>query len=212
MLLGGGTLLVLAILCAAFLWSIFKTNSEKTFKLADDDYHAGSYAQAINKYREFVKNFPKDDSASLAKVRIGLAQLRELTQQGSNWKESAAQVDAILDNIYQEKDVKEAYDDVASMLAIIAEGLADDAGKKSDQTLVNEAYRILKILDNPQRAKNFPARGQDQGSDRQTGADRPQYHPRRRAQQEHRLHANGGEAIEHRGRLHRLQGLASPIS
>ena len=51
-------------------------------QLADDDYRAGSYAQAINKYNAYLEKYPKDSHASLARVKIGLAELREATQTG----------------------------------------------------------------------------------------------------------------------------------
>ena len=45
-------------------------------QLADDDYRAASYAQAITKYNAFLEKFP-DDPRKPGAVRIGLAKLRQ---------------------------------------------------------------------------------------------------------------------------------------
>ena len=84
MLVGGGGLLLIVILGVVLVWAILRGDADKTFQLANDDYRAGSYAQSINAFKGYLEKYPKDSHASLARVKIGLAELRGATQTG-NW-------------------------------------------------------------------------------------------------------------------------------
>ena len=143
MLVGGGTLLVLVILGGALAWSLMRSSGDEMLQLANDDYRAGSYAQAIHKYQAYLEKFPKHSGASVARVRIGLAQLRQATQGAANWPIALGVADEVLTDMAVEPDFKVAHGELASMLAAIAEGLADDARKKPDPLLVDQIRQSL---------------------------------------------------------------------
>lgn len=139
MLLGGGALLLFVILLVALLYSLFKTSGDEMLEMATDDYRAGSYAQAIHKYENFLEKCPKHAGVSLARVRIGLAKMRQATQTSSDWPEALRTSNDVLAKIASEDEFKEAHGELAAMLPAIAEGLAADARKKTDPILVDQA-------------------------------------------------------------------------
>ncbi|MBU4271955.1 MAG: PQQ-binding-like beta-propeller repeat protein [Planctomycetes bacterium] len=149
MLLGGGGLLLLVILGGVLIWSLSRSSGDEMLRLADDDYRNGSYSQAINKYDKYLEKFPNHAGASVARVRIGLAQLRQATSSGSNWPAALKTAQEVLTKIAPEKDFKEAHGELASMLPAIAEGVAADARKKTSQPLVDQARLALKMARNP---------------------------------------------------------------
>ncbi len=156
MLVGGGGLLVLVMLIAFLVYIMNHTSSDTMLKQADDDYRAGSYAQAIAKYNRFLENYPKLPQASLARVRIGLSKLRQATEGTANWSGAVRVADEVLagskedanaQGISQEKDFGEAHAELAAMLPTIAEGLAAAARKKPDPALVAQTNQVLAMLE-----------------------------------------------------------------
>ena len=127
MLMGGGGLALLMILCVFLVYALTHTSAEKRLEPADDDYRAGSYAQAIDKYKAFLENYPSAPQASLVRVRIGLAKLRQATPTGGNLSAAVEVAEDVLKTIAVENDFKEAHGELAAMLPTIAEGLVAEA-------------------------------------------------------------------------------------
>jgi hypothetical protein len=74
---GGGLALALLILFGAVLYvSLTKRPAIEMFEAAMADYRSESYSQATAKFENFLKQYPKDENASEARVRIVLARLR----------------------------------------------------------------------------------------------------------------------------------------
>jgi len=147
MLIGGGILLSLVILGGVLIWALTRQSGDKMLSLADEDYRGGSYAQAIHKYKAFLEKFPRHAGASVARVRIGTAQLRQATQ-GGNWSSALQTAEEVLSTIAPERDFKEAHGELAAMLPAIAEGLAADARKKNDPVLLERARKALALANN----------------------------------------------------------------
>ncbi len=147
MLLGGGGLLVM-LFAGAWLWhALTSGNAEKMLRMADDSYNQGSYLQAIKQYDDYLVAFPKDAGASGGRVKKEMAKLRQATQLGSDWPTALKTADELLGHISTEKDFKEAYPELAAMLPLIAEGLADKARKTSDSALVDKSQQALAMVE-----------------------------------------------------------------
>jgi len=147
MLIGGGGLLLLVILGGVLLWALTRGGGDEMFRLANEDYKAGSYAQAIHKYGLYLESYPRHSGASVARVRIGLAKLRQATADKGNWPAALQAANEVLGAIAAEPDFKEAHGELAGMLPAIADGLAADARKKPDQALVDQARQAIALID-----------------------------------------------------------------
>jgi outer membrane protein assembly factor BamB len=147
MLIGGGGLLLLVILGGVLLWALTRGGGDEMFRLATEDYKAGSYAQAIHKYGLYLESHPRHSGASVARVRIGLAKLRQATADKGNWPAALQVANEVLGAIAAEPDFKEAQGELAGMLPAIADGLAADARKKPDQALVDQARQAISLID-----------------------------------------------------------------
>src|SRR6185312_3459578 len=68
LLIGGGSLLAMLLTGGALYWALNRGSADQSYELADQDYKAGSYTQAIAKFDEYLKSYPDDSRASLARV------------------------------------------------------------------------------------------------------------------------------------------------
>src|SRR5690606_20901692 len=84
-LLGGGGLVLLLLIGSFVWWSLGRTSGDQVFAAAEADYSSGAYTQAIHKYDQFLRRFPRHASVSMARVHRGLAQLRVATENGTDW-------------------------------------------------------------------------------------------------------------------------------
>ena len=177
MLLGGGSLMVLADPLRRFRLVDFEDQLREDVQTGRRRLPRRFLRPGHHKYREYLKSYPKDDSASLARVRIGLSQMRESTKPGSNWPESSAQVDPDSRRIYQETDFKEAMTTWPPCCRPSPRGLPKTPEEESDSKIGRSGHRILKILDNAAACRRASARKQAEGSQRQAGPDRPPTSP-----------------------------------
>jgi len=147
MLVGGGTLLVLLILVTVLIWSVSRQSGEQAFRQADEDYSAGSYAQAIHKYDLALEKFSDHPAASLARVHRGLARLRQVTPQGTtNWPAALETAKSVIAEISSEDEFPQAQADLSAMLLRIAEGLAGQAQRELDSARVAQSEEALALL------------------------------------------------------------------
>ncbi len=147
LLVGGGTLLGLMILGLILLWALTRQSGDEMLQLAQSDYRAGSYTQAIYKYNLYLEKFPRHDGASLARVRRGLAQLRQAAEGSGNWPKSLEVAKQVLAEIAPEADFREARSELASLLPAIAEGLAKEARETLDSKMVALSRETLALVD-----------------------------------------------------------------
>ncbi|MGB9688914.1 PQQ-binding-like beta-propeller repeat protein [Thermogutta sp.] len=142
-LFGGGGILLLLFAGVVLLWSLNRRSGDELLAEADADYHAGSYTQAIHKYTQFLDNFPRHPQAGPAKVRRGLAQIRQAVQT----QESVAALSAIkevLDQISPLPDFHaEADAELTAILPPLADNLARAALQKVDPALVEKGQEAL---------------------------------------------------------------------
>ena len=144
-LFGGGGILLLLFAGVVLLWSLNRRSGDDLLAEADADYHAGSYTQAIHKYTQFLDNFPRHPQAGPAKVRRGLAQIRQAVQT----QEGAAALSAIKEVLNQISPLPdfhaEADAELTAILPPLAENLARAALQKADPALVEKGQEALAL-------------------------------------------------------------------
>jgi outer membrane protein assembly factor BamB len=148
MLVGGGGLMVLILVVVFLVYILNYGSAEKALAAADAEYSNGAYAQAIVKYNLFLEKFSSyAKEASLARVRIGLAQLRQATSTGANWVTAVETADEVIKKISDEPEFREAHAELASMLPTIAKGLTQAAQKRPSAALVEKIRHTLTLID-----------------------------------------------------------------
>ncbi|NLY03180.1 MAG: PQQ-binding-like beta-propeller repeat protein [Rhodopirellula sp.] len=148
LLIGGGVLLLLLILGGVLLWAISRESAEEMLRIADESYSAGSYTRAIQEYNRFLEKAPEDPGASKARIRRGLAQMRQVTDSSSDWSRALEVSKSVLGEIASETDFRgEAQPELAAMLPKIAEGLAKQAHEKTNASLVEQARETLALVE-----------------------------------------------------------------
>lgn len=148
LLIGGGSLLALLLLFVVLLFSVTRQTGDKALDLAQEDYQAGLYTQAISKYTQYLDKFPDHPGAGQARVNRGLARLRQATAAGtSDWSAAFEEAQRVLREIAQEEEFRTAYNDLSTMLTEIAAGLGDSAWNQKDAALVAHAREALEYVD-----------------------------------------------------------------
>ncbi len=147
LLVGGGTLLLMLIVGGVLFLTLRRESGEKLLDPAHDDYHNGLYTQAIHKYDTFLEQYPNHPGASLARVRLGMAQMRQAVDSGADWPNALATAKRSLGEIASEDDFKDAREELAAILPTIAQGLAGEARKEPTQELVDQANETLELID-----------------------------------------------------------------
>ncbi|MBN1590346.1 MAG: PQQ-binding-like beta-propeller repeat protein, partial [Pirellulales bacterium] len=146
-LIGGGALLVLIFGGGALVWLLFGQSGDQMLEKADEFYRAGAYTKAIDQYDTFLSKYPGHAQASLAKVRRGLARLRQAVEMTTNPAKSLEVAKEVLDQIKSEKSFGEAKSELKSLLPTIAKGLSDEARQKSDPALVAKTREAVKLVE-----------------------------------------------------------------
>ncbi len=157
MLAGGGGLLALLIV-GGFLYSVLAVGSgDEVFQVAEDDYNAQLYAQAIQKFDRFVQRYPKHGKVSLARVRMGLARMRtDVTAR--DWPKAMETVKRELELIRPEASFDAARSELAGILPEIFDGFVKRAAEVEDtdaqERLLDSGKEALALIENPD---NLPA-------------------------------------------------------
>lgn len=152
MLVGGGMLLTILIAGVVLWWVLSRESGDKVIGMANEDYAGGLYAQAINKYDQFLNRFPNHDKVSFAKVRKGLAQMRQSNGTG-NWPRALQTAEEVLPAMRQENAFKEGRDELRTLLPAITEGLAKEAQqlamaeKPEAKERLEQTRRSLDLID-----------------------------------------------------------------
>lgn len=135
-LIGGGTLVALLLISGVLYFVLTRGNAAEMFAAAEEAYSSGSYSNAKNHYSEFVSAFPSDENASLARVKMGLAELR-ISSGGANKTKALETAQEVMPRIKAEDKFSEGRTEVASILPDIAEGLAKSA-RNTEETELSE--------------------------------------------------------------------------
>lgn len=157
LLVGGGALLGLLILGSFLWWDLRRQGGDQMLSQADQDYLAGSYTQAIHKYGLYLNRYPSHPGASLARVRRGLAQLRQAVEGRADWPKALDTAHQVLRRIASEEAFKtESQKELLGLLPGIAEGLASMARQTNDPQLVAQTKDALGLVDHYLPASMHP--------------------------------------------------------
>lgn len=152
LLIFGGAGLVLLLLSGGLLFAWLSWDSgDSVFQMAEADYEGRKYAQAVAKYDKFLGSFPTHTQAPIARVRVGLANLRLAIEGTSNYEIALDRTQEILEPLKQEEEFSIARPELASLLPDLANGLAQAA--LAEQTierrreLVGQAKEAMTLVD-----------------------------------------------------------------
>ena len=143
LILFGGGALILLVFVGAGLVAFFRSESgDELFNAADELYRSRSYAQAVKNYEKFARSFPEHEKASLARIRVKLAQLRQVAEGTKDWEAAAAAARDGLPTIQDENAFGDARPELAGLLPTITAGLVEKA-RSADPT--DEKQRLIDL-------------------------------------------------------------------
>ena len=144
----GLTVIVFVVL----YFGIFNGAAADLFAKAEEQYNAGSYTAAITLYDQFLKSNPQNQNASLARVRRGMAELKQNSNEGKNAAQGLTNATRILPQIESEEAFGDARPELRTLLVDIASRFADQAAEANDlrqkETLVKSTEEALQLVDN----------------------------------------------------------------
>ncbi|MDX1948760.1 MAG: PQQ-binding-like beta-propeller repeat protein [Pirellulaceae bacterium] len=153
LLIGGGGLGVLVVAFVALFYALTRGSAAELFEKAEEDYRSGSYTSALALYEQFLKKYPDDPSASLARVRGGMARLRQVTDDGKNPRLGLQTAKSVLPTIENEEKFAEARSELSIILPDITDGFATQAAETEDTgkriELVKLASDAFELVNNP---------------------------------------------------------------
>lgn len=153
MLIGGGSLGVILVLFAFLFYALTRGSAAELFSQGEEEYRGGNYANASAIYERFLKKYPEDPNASLARVRRGMATLRQVTDDGRNARVGLETAQQMLPQIEAEEKFAEARSELATILPDIADGFATQASQTEDAArkleFVKLAGEALALVNNP---------------------------------------------------------------
>lgn len=150
MFIGSGALLLLLVFGGFLYYSLTRGTAQEMFNEAERDYNSESYSAAIEKYDTFLRQYPTDENASLARVRIGMSRIWQNENDPKNALEMAVKV---LPSIEEEEAFDQAREELASVLPEIARKFAVRAESATDTAKqaenVQNAEQALELVNNP---------------------------------------------------------------
>ena len=153
LLVGGGLLGLILIAFGLLFFALTRGSAAEMFGKARDEYRAGSYTSAISIFESFLKKYPDDPNASLARVHIGMARLRQVTDGGKNPRLGLQTAKQVLPEIEKEEKFNEARIELSTILPDIAGGFATQATDATDtakrEELVKLAEETFTLINNP---------------------------------------------------------------
>lgn len=146
LLLGGGGVLLLLFAAVALIWTLGREGGDALLAEANADYTAGSYTQAIHKYDTFLERFSSHPDVGVARVRRGMAVLRQAVD-GAAPEEALQVAQDTLPEIKDEEEFRaEAEAELIALLPRLAESLAQRAYQRTDPHLVDASEEALALL------------------------------------------------------------------
>jgi outer membrane protein assembly factor BamB len=153
LLIGGGVLGAVLVAFALLWYSLTRGSAAEVLSKADEEYRAGSYSSAMVGYEGFLASYPSDPSVSYARVKLGMAKLRQASADGKNPKQGLQSANAILPTIATEEKFNEARPELSTLLPDIADGFAtlavDAKDRAQKEDLVTQAMEAMELVLNP---------------------------------------------------------------
>lgn len=155
LLMGGGALALLIICGMTVALILSRRGGDQKLSDARRYRDAGSFAQAITAYEEFVVGYSSDASWNKARMEMALAKIRQAVEAGGNFEPALEIAQAELAALESDKNfdqLPEARPELAELLPQIAQGLATQAGDSGDpadaQRLAAQAVTALELCRN----------------------------------------------------------------
>ena len=147
-------LLLLLVPLAGLGYWMWKGSSSDWLDMSKKAYEGRDYELAQARYSEFLKRFPSDENASLARVRIGLSKIRHAAERSTDPAEALKVSKETLPTLVEESALTAERPDLASALLTIAEKFnqkADNAKAIDEKkSLVGGLEEHLTLIQNPQ--------------------------------------------------------------
>jgi outer membrane protein assembly factor BamB len=153
LLMGGGGLLLLFVVFGLLYFALFRTPIAELLTRAHQDYEKGSFGAAKENYEQFLsRTDPKSADASLARVRLGMIELRQSAGEGRNPKAGIETANRILPGLLKE----EQFDDCRVYLRPVLVTMANTSAKSAQvakttekkEELVAQTEEALKLVEN----------------------------------------------------------------
>ena len=153
LLIGGGLLGLIIVAFVLLYMQLGRGSAAELLAKADEDYRSGSYASALVAYEKFLKGYADAPEAGFVRVRIGMAKLRQSSQEGKDPRAGLAAAKTILPEIEKEEKFSEARQELSTLLPDIADGFATQAtdakDAKSKEELVGLAGEAMELVNTP---------------------------------------------------------------
>lgn len=153
LLVGGGALGLLLVAFALLAYLLTRGTAAELFSEAEEAYRSGAYPQAIALYERFLQRYPRNPQASLARVRRGMAAIRQVADAGQNPRLALQTARQVLPQIEQEPPFADVRPELALILPELAATFAQQAASASQleqkEELVALARQTLELIDNP---------------------------------------------------------------
>ncbi|MCA9239017.1 MAG: PQQ-binding-like beta-propeller repeat protein [Planctomycetales bacterium] len=164
MLLGGGGLILMLLVGAVILVVMQWESADQKFTGAQEAYDQGSYPQAIADFEDFLKKHPSHNQASLARVRLGTARIRQNTEVMQDYERALAVAVEEADVIEDEDAFREGQGELSALLPTIAKKLSEQADQATEvdqmQKYVDLTTKALELCGN---TKLIPGKLRDEG-------------------------------------------------
>ena len=150
-IVGGGVLLLLVLVAAVLTFVLTRGSGDELYAAAEQDYLNGAYGQAISKFEKFAARHDSHPNASMARVRVGLAKIRDATSE-KNWAKALTVSEEVLPKIATEEAFAQVRGELSSLLPDIADGFAQQASESPDKEqsakLVGQYEQAMTLVDN----------------------------------------------------------------
>jgi outer membrane protein assembly factor BamB len=153
LLIGGGLLGVILVAFGILLYALTRGTAAELFNKAEQAYRSGVYSEAIAGYDLFLKKYSDNPDASKARVRRGMAQIRQVSDDGKNPRLALQTAKQVLPQIESEPQFSEARAELATILPEIADEFATLASRTEEmvkkEELVKLAGEAMELVNNP---------------------------------------------------------------
>lgn len=148
-----GLIAGLLLIGAALFYVLNRTSAEDFVANGDKDYASGNFVAAKETYVDFIKNYPADKSASMAKVRIGIADIVLAKDSVGDAGLGLEKAKSVLPTIENEPAFEAHRQDVAGILVDIGSKISSKADnlKLADdkETTLKQLKDWFVLLENP---------------------------------------------------------------
>lgn len=153
MLFGGGALFMILAFGALLYYQLSYGSGDELFATAEQEYTSQAYTQAIGKFEKYLQRFDGHPKNSLARIRIGLAKIRQQVE-SENWPAALGICQDELPKLVSEPSMEEARPELAGVLPQIYAGFvkrAEDARDVDEkEALLSSAAAAAEFVAKPE--------------------------------------------------------------